>query len=244
MGTSEATGRSGRLLLLVLLLLVAAGLSLRGMSQLEDEREATHDAWIVDELEAMRAADQRVRQLFLGKIEDEVARTEQRTEEINAEKHRLDLDHVARVSAILDELGEWPSPPRFDARAAQSACVIAVHATHDLDFMRRARDLMDEKAADGLVNVECWAQVTDRILVQTHRPQRFGTQFRGATIDGVFHFGVAPVEDPEGLAARRAEVGLGDYEEYLARQRRDYLIPPGTPDLPADYPMVPPEQTP
>lgn len=227
-----------RLGLLLLLSLTAGGIAFLGMRRVDAERQATRDAEIRAELEAMRAADQAVRQLFLGKVEDAVARTRQRVLEIDQERTRLDVEHVAALSAILDELGEWPGPPRFDARDAQSACVIAVHATHDRDFMRRARDLMGAKVEGRRTDLECWAQVTDRVLIQTGRPQRFGTQLRGEVLGGVFHWGVAPVDAPEELLARRAEVGLGDYREYLERQRADYRIPKDTPAFP-DEPRIP-----
>lgn len=228
--------------MLILLVAIAGLTAVWSSARLNRERQSLQDAertaQITADIEAMRAADQGIRKLFLGKVQDSEPRTAQREAELNAERERLDREHVARLSSILDEIGRWPGPPRFDDRTAQSACVIAVHAVADLAFMERARDLMGAALASGGANVECWAQVTDRVLVQTGQPQRFGTQLRGADIDGVFHWGIAPLEDADTLLSRRAAVGLGEYGEYLARQRHDYRIPDSAPPFP-DEPVIP-----
>ena len=110
--------------------------------------------------------------------------------------------------------------------------MIAVHGVQDPAFMQRALDGMNHKLDEGGVDRECWAQVSDRVLVQAGRLQRFGTQLRSEVVDGQRRWGVAPLEDPAGLLERPAAVGLGDYDEYLGRQRQDYRIPDGVPPFP------------
>lgn len=203
-----------------------------------DATPSARDIEIATDLVAMRDADQQIRGLFLASIPDVEPRTEERVAWLNAERDRLDRLHVERLKAIVAEVGGWPSRSRFGPLASQSACAIAVHGIQDFEFMAEAGRLMEPMARTGEADVECWAQVTDRVLVHEGRPQRWGTQLRGEELDGVFHWGVAPVEAPEGLLERRAEVGLGDYREYLDRQRRDYQIPDFVPPFP-DEPVIP-----
>ncbi|MCP4246955.1 MAG: hypothetical protein GY778_07885, partial [bacterium] len=55
------------------------------------------------------------------------------------------------------------------------------------------------------------AYLTDRVLVQEGKPQRYGTQFFAK--DGVFKLN--PIEDEAYVDARRKEVGLGPLAEYV-----------------------------
>lgn len=196
------------------------------------------DEQIAAELSALREADQRVRQELLHP-EPGGERDEAWAQARAAEIDRLDAAHVQRLSAILDELGGWPAISRFGAYAEQSACVIAVHATTDHAFMARAAALMEPLVPQGEANAECWAQITDRLLVARHTPQRFGTQLRSEEVDGQVRWGIAPVEEPQELLARRAAAGLPeDYAGYLLRMRRDYAVPDDIPPFP-DEPSIP-----
>jgi hypothetical protein len=236
----DARGR-GQLALLAGLCLVAAAAGISGMRSLTQEREvlaeerrALRDSEIADELIAMRDADQEIRALMFGAAPD----TAERGKELNAERERLDHKHVLRLAEIVDELGDWPTISRFDALSSQSACAIAVHGVKDMEFMARAQVLMEPHARTGDADPECWAQVTDRLLVHKGELQLFGTQMRTGEVDGKTRWGAAPVHEPDLLLARRAEIGLSDYPEYLARMRRDYHVPESVIAYP-DEPVLP-----
>jgi len=230
----------------VAVLLVAGGLAAyAGMQAVKVEEAALRDAEIQAELESIFAADQRIRDLYLGKIPDTEERTEERLAWMRSERDRLDRFHVDRIQTIVAEVG-WPAISRFGPVGSQTACVVAVHAVHDYEFMARSADWMKPLVEAGDLDPECWAQVTDRVLVHAGKPQQFGTQFRGEEIDGVFHWGIHPVADPAQLLARRDAAGLKPYAEYLAWQRADYRIPDSAPPFP-DEPVIPgltPAQTP
>jgi hypothetical protein len=198
----------------------------------------TRDAQIAADLLAMRDADQRVRDELLGRAPGGGQAHPGHTRHLAADMERLNHEQVVRLAAIIEEIGGWPTYSRFGVLPAHSACVIAVHGLADDAFMARASALMEPLLEAGDADPECWAQVTDRVLVRTGKLQRFGTQMRSDTVDGIARWGIAPVESPETLLHRRAEIGLPDYVAYLARMRDDYRVPDTVPPYP-DEPVIP-----
>lgn len=62
------------------------------------------------------------------------------------------------------------------------------------------------------------AYLEDRVRVNAGRAQRYGTRY-GMTSSG---FGSRPIEDPDGLHDRRAQVGLPPVAEDEAEMRRRF----------------------
>ena len=72
--------------------------------------------------------------------------------------------------------------------------------------------LLEAAVASG----EAWpsdlAMLTDRVLMENGKPQRYGSQLYENEETGKTEF--YPIEDPTNVNARRAAVGLGPIEEY------------------------------
>lgn len=132
----------------------------------------------------------------------------------------IDRRNQAGLKALLREAlpaGGWFGRTVWGEEAARSAWLIAVHAVNDRRLMREAAGRMAPLVADGEVMPAWYAALVDRLAVLQGRPQRFGTQpvcRAGAWV-------VGEVEDPAGLDARRAELGL------QAMEARDFRPPPG-----------------
>ena len=107
----------------------------------------------------------------------------------------------------------WPTLSKVGAMAEHKAWLLVQHA--DLEFQRECFALMEREPADEVCPRHL-AYLEDRIRVREGRLQRYGTQLetRG---DG---WKPLPVDDPEGLDARRKAVGLEPITEYLDGARR------------------------
>lgn len=138
----------------------------------------------------------------------------------------LHLAHGARLLAIL-EAGGWPDTAQVGDDAAEAAWLIVQHAIGMPDLQRRALSLIEAAVRRGTVPAWQWAMLHDRIAVLEGRAQRFGTQ-----LEPDAHGCARPcaLEDPEGVEARRARVGLEPLGARLARAGRMHL-----PDDPADF---------
>ncbi len=117
--------------------------------------------------------------------------------------------NARRLAEIVQEFG-WPTERQVGADAAKAAFLIVQHADFDIALQRRALAAM---TAAGAKKSDI-AYLTDRVLTNEGKPQRFGTQL----MEGRDESGRAtphPIADPEGVDARRAAHGIRPLEQYL-----------------------------
>ena len=159
------------------------------------------------ELARMAAVDQRIRKplkearTMVGQLDAKRA----------MEYERIDGENTERLRQILAEHG-WPGKSLVGEKGAHDAWLIAQHADHDPAFQRQALELLREAVARGEARPRELAYLTDRVRVNEGRGQVYGTQMRpdenGLPVS-------QPVEDPERVDERRAEVGLEPFDQYV-----------------------------
>ncbi len=161
------------------------------------------------ELASMVAEDQRVRRTSADEGKFRTMLSVERRMEV----HRVDVCNTDRLRAIIERYG-WPGRSLVGEQGAEHAWLLAQHADRQLDFQRWALQLLADAVDQGEATPRQRAYLTDRVRVNEGREQLFGTQIADVR-DGV---GAAwPVEDPDQLDARRAEVGLEPFAEYAAQ---------------------------
>ena len=126
---------------------------------------------------------------------------------------RITVRNADRLAEILDAYG-WPTVTMVGAEAARRAFLIAQHADQQLDLQRRVLPLLAAAVAAGEADPSALAMLRDRVLVNEGRPQLYGTQIAGVADGAPVPW---PVEDPDGMDARRAEVGLAPFAVHTAR---------------------------
>jgi hypothetical protein len=130
-------------------------------------------------------------------------------EETGEWDNALDKKHTSRLKEILEKIG-WPTVSKVGNEAATAAWLLVQHADHDPEFQQECLKLM-KVAMDGEVNKQDIAFLEDRVRAAMDRPTLYGTQFYQ---NEKGQFGPMPIEDRERLNERRAQVGLGPFEEY------------------------------
>ena len=153
-----------------------------------DRAKVTNPA-LREELMRMAEADQRERRKPQDGASALAVHDEARTE---------------RLRQLVTEHG-WPVPALVGDDGAESAWLLAQHADHDVAFQQRCLALLERAAASIPSLRPHVAYLYDRVAVNEGRPQRYGTQFD------------RPIELPEGVDDRRAEMGLGTLADYLGR---------------------------
>ncbi|MGD3105209.1 DUF6624 domain-containing protein [Streptomyces sp. YGL11-2] len=121
----------------------------------------------------------------------------------------------------------WPGHSLVGEAGANAAWWVAHHAP-DHAFQQHALVLLEAAVAAGEATRRQLAFLTDRCRVMAGRPQLYGTQFRYHLAD--LH--PYPVEDPDRLDGRRAEVGLEPFGAFDKLVRVFY--PPFTSPSPPD----------
>lgn len=123
--------------------------------------------------------------------------------EYNLRMIDADSENQTIVADILDN-GGWPEG--LSGRAVESIFLVIQHA--DLDYQKKYFDLMREQAERGVLKMSDFVTFNDRVLMYEGKFQTHGTQTKSIVRDGVNYVYLWPVEDPDGLDARRAELGM------------------------------------
>jgi hypothetical protein len=118
----------------------------------------------------------------------------------------------------------WPDEKRSGENAEAAAFMIAVHADYDLELQITCHQLLLESSERGTTKrLGFLAFLTDRILCNQGKRQRFGTQIREVS-NGCFV--PQPMQDAEHIDNLREEVGLketlSDY--YIRVNNGDMLL--------------------
>lgn len=153
---------------------------------------------IAAELIRMGEQDQKIREHIPAKPDPEFYKRWQAED-----KQRED-----RLAQIIAEKG-WPMISQVGHEAASSAWLIAQHATPA--FLKRCLPLMQAAAEKMEIRPGHLALSIDRVRMQDHEKQVYGSQFQPGP-DG--KPSVYPVEDPEHLNQRRYSMGLESFEAY------------------------------
>jgi hypothetical protein len=160
-----------------------------------------------DELLAMAAHDLRVR--------EELAADGSLYHGYNATMQAVHDANAARLATILDSLG-WPGEYQVGHQAALAAWLIVQHAIAQPAFQRRALELLREAVYQGSAPAVHAAMLEDRIRSLEGKPQLYGTQFDWDP-DGAMS--PLPLEDADGVDARRRVIGLGPLAEEIRARR-------------------------
>jgi hypothetical protein len=130
---------------------------------------------------------------------------------------RIDANNTARIKAIIKQYG-WPGPKLIGRDGADAFFTLAQHA--DPAFQKKVLPLVKTAYRRGILTGQNYALFTDRVLVESGKPQIYGTaakpidQWNGR--EPVFQ----PIEDEANVDKRRAEVGLmplSEYREFIKR---------------------------
>lgn len=170
------------------------------------------------ELLAMREEDQRLRR----ELVQQMNREDGVDPAFGARVVTVDERNTARLGEILDEHG-WPGWSLVGREGSRAAWVVAQHADRDPDFQRRALSMLAAAVDRGEASGEDLAFLTDRVRSAEGLPQLYGTQTRVVDCERVPY----PIEDPETVDVRRAELALRPLAEYLELRRRQLGVGPG-----------------
>jgi hypothetical protein len=119
--------------------------------------------------------------------------------------------------AIVREHG-WPGRTLVGEEAMHAAWLVLQHAIGEPDVQRGCLPILRDAAERGEATLAQVAYLEDRIAFFERRPQRYGTQFDW---DERGMLSPWPIDDPEGVDARRAAVGLPPLAERTEQARRN-----------------------
>lgn len=164
---------------------------------------------LYDELLAMMQEDQAHRRSYIEKG--------QSNESLLCEIGKLNSQHISRLKVVIQEMG-WPGIHLVGIDGDQAAWLLVQHADDDLPFQLNCLGLLEAQLVQGNTSPQNVAYLTDRILINQGKKQRYGTQFK--IKDNIMI--LDPIEKEEEVDARRKAMGLCSLSEYM-RQSSELL---------------------
>ncbi len=122
-----------------------------------------------------------------------------------------DAVNLKKVLAILDKYG-WMGPDEVGPQGSQTIFLVIQHA--DLDIQQKYLPVMREAVRNRKAQPSALALLEDRVALRQGKRQIYGSQI-GMDKDGKAF--VSPLEDPDNVDKRRAEVGLGPLADYAGK---------------------------
>ncbi len=132
------------------------------------------------------------------------------------EMEAVHAENARALEALIDAHG-WPGLALAGRDGSIAAWTVALHAIGLPAFQRRCLALLQGAAEEGDVPPAFAAMLEDRIRFNERRPQRYGTIFDWDE-DG--RMSPWRLEDPDGVEARRAAVGLRPLADEMRKARR------------------------
>lgn len=181
------------------------------MQVVVDKREANYDKPLQAKLLAIYEDDQSIRRQYIS-AQQEFGRQSEQVDSLGSIMMYKDSINLIKVTEILDQYG-WVGAQKVGGQANQTLFLVIQHA--DLKTQQQYLPMMREAVKTGNATGSSLALLEDRVALGEGRRQIYGSQI-GYDSDTQKNY-VLPLEDPDNVDKRRADVGLGLLAEYVKR---------------------------
>jgi hypothetical protein len=182
----------------------------RNLQKKMDVIEANYDKPLQKELLAIYEDDQNIRQQFIAAL-NQWGQGHRIVDSISRIGRYKDSINLVRITKILNERG-WVGRDKIGARANQTLFMVIKHS-EDLKTQQKYLPMMRDAVKKGNAMGSDLALLEDAVALDEGRKQIYGTQM-GIRKDDNYHY-IRPLEDPDNVDKRRAEVGLGPIATYV-----------------------------
>lgn len=165
------------------------------------------------------AAKDQEKRYHLFNLEHDLNSTEASKERARADIEAADKENLIAIRVIFEEHG-FPSKSLVGEEASHRFWMLVQHADQDVDFQAEVAADLAVKYKEGEADVKDYAFLLDRVRINRAQKQVYGTQVE-LKADGSA-FIPKPLEDPEAVEQRRAQVGLEPLSKYLTDMNKLY----------------------
>jgi len=193
--------------------------------------EANIDKKLVAILDTIFMTDQKYR-LQIDSVANEYGwgsdELESFTKIIDITIKEVDSVNLKKIEEIIDKYG-WPGADIVGEHANQTIWLIIQHS--DLATQERYLPMMREAVKNGKASASDLAYLEDRVALRQGKKQIYGSQIGGDPETHICY--VSPLEDPDNVDKRRAEVGLPPLELYVSEYQIKWDVEQYKKDLPS-----------
>jgi len=176
----------------------------------KEKAEANLDKPLVAILDTIYQEDQGLR-IQISEVEEKYGRD---SDEMKAHWKKIgekDSINLIKIQKIIDERG-WLGPDVIGNQGNTTLFLVIQHA--DQAVQEKYLPIMREAVTKGNARASSLALLEDRVALGQGKKQIYGSQIGRNIETGEFY--VSPLQDPDNVDKRRAEVGLSTLQEYVS----------------------------
>ena len=170
--------------------------------------EATLNKPLVAVLDTIYKNDQGGR-LKMNEVRTKYGQDSKEMRDLWKEQNYHDSMDLVKIINILDKYG-WVGADVVGGRGNQTIFLVIQHA--DIKTQQKYLPMMREAVKNKKAQPSALALLEDRVALREGRKQIYGSQIHGGPGGQGW---VSPLEDPDNVDKRRAEVGLGPLADYV-----------------------------
>lgn len=177
----------------------------------KDEAEKYLDKPLVAILDTIYQEDQTYRRQ-IGEIEEKYGNESEEMKKHWELINQKDSINLIKIRKILDEKG-WLGSNVIGNQGNSTLFLVIQHSP--LEVQEKYLPMMRDAVKNGNANSSSLALLEDRVALRKGGKQIYGSQISRDQETGEYF--VSPLEDPENVDKRRAEVGLGPIADYISK---------------------------
>ena len=199
---------------------------LEKIKQNKDKAEANLNKPLVSILDSIYFEDQTYRQQIEG-IEKKYGWESKEMKAHWKIINEKDSINLIKVKAILDKYG-WLGADVVGGQGNSTLFLVIQHS--DQATQEKYLPMMREAVKNGKAQGSSLALLEDRVALGQGKRQIYGSQIGRDPETQIYY--VSPLEDPDNVDKRRAEVGLGPLSEYVSHWQIKWDVEQYKKDLP------------
>lgn len=176
----------------------------------KEKSEANLDKPLVAILDTIYKEDQGLRRQ-IRKVEEKYGRDSDEMKTHWKTISKKDSINLIKIQKILDKRG-WLGQDIIGGQGNMTLFLVIQHSP--IEIQKKYLPMMREAVNKNNARPSNLALLEDRVALRTGKRQIYGSQIGRNQETGEFY--VSPIENPEKVDERRAEVGLGTLQEYIS----------------------------
>lgn len=181
------------------------------IKQNKDTAEANYNKPLVAILDSIYLEDQKHRKES-SEIEVKYGWDSKESKNLWKLINEKDSTNLIIVKSILDKYG-WLGPNVIGEQGNSALFLVIQHS--DQATQEKYLPMMREAVKNGNAHSSSLALLEDRVALGQGKKQIYGSQIGRNPVTKLYF--VRPMEDPDNVDKRRAEMGLGTMEDYVSR---------------------------
>lgn len=197
------------------------------IKQNKDKAEANLNKPLVAQLDSIFIEDQKYRKQ-IDTVEKKYGWESKEMKSLWKVIDEKDSINLIEIKNILDKYG-WLGADVIGAQGNATLFLVIQHS--DLATQEKYLPMMREAVKNGKAQGSSLALLEDRVALRQGKKQIYGSQIGRDAETQIYY--VSPLEDPDNVDKRRAEVGLQPLSEYVNQWQIKWDIKQYKKDLPA-----------